>query len=143
MVCVSIPLCAWILSIFNTQTYIDAYVGKIHRNNKHACAHFCTTTHAEMELLTTHAEMELIVVEWVPPSWAPRLRDAVAWPDLLQDVTIVTVGDEAAERLGCRCRCLDVCLFVRARMCARVVGVFIYVCVCVCVCMRECERKSL
>ncbi len=58
--------------------------------------------------------MELIVVEWDPPKTAPNLRNAAKWPDLLQDVTIITVDSNSAKKSGCRY--MNTCMRMHTRV---------------------------
>lgn len=51
---------------------------------------------------TSPVRAELIVVEWDPPAGRGSLRDAVSWPDLLQDVTLLTVPASEIARVGCK-----------------------------------------
>ena len=45
---------------------------------------------------------EVVIVEWDPPEERGGLREAVAWPELLQDVTLVTVPGPEISRVGCK-----------------------------------------
>jgi hypothetical protein len=49
-----------------------------------------------------HLPSELIIVEWNPPGDRPRLRDALAWPDIRREcvhIRVVEVSEEAHQRL--------------------------------------------